>query len=291
MKIPGYILKRIILLSLILAFYSGQAARPIHSSRQVSDDEDQKPKLQEYGKLGFYFEPNYGQADARVKSLSRGSGYTLFLTSTDAVWSLSHNGKAAAVRMKTVGAEPEPFIEYVDRLPGISNYFIGNDPEKWRANIPHYSGVRYRDLYPGVDLVYHSKEGALEYDFVLTPGARSEMIKLAFEGAQDIRIDERGDLVLTTEAGELRQNKPVIYQEVEGAKKEVAGRFVQTGRREIGFEISDYDAGKPLVIDPRIDFLTYLRPSARFRFASVHYPRLFGQYLRGGTDQHPTTSP
>lgn len=289
----------------LLISLMSQAALPIYSSGHgVTARADWSNKLHElsqvgdgrvHSKLGLYFEPNSGQTDSQVKFLSRGSGYTLFLTSTAAVLSLiqgdehkvassrgnrnevfqrqmraseddaavksgdeSEGRKTAAVRMQMVGANPDPFMEGVGRLTGISNYFIGNDPEKWRTNIPHFSRVQYHDVYPGVDLVYHINDGELEFDFIVGPGAETGIIKLSFEGAQKVYIDNQGDLVLTTEAGEIRQHKPILYQNIDEVKKEVAGRFVQASEHEFGFEVGEHDRNRPLVIDPKVSFSTFL---------------------------------
>jgi hypothetical protein len=142
-------------------------------------------------------------------------------------------------------------------LPGKSNYFIGNDPAKWRTNIPSYAKVKHKDVYPGVDMIYHGDHQQLEYDFVVAPGANPRNINLTFSGMQNMRIDARGDLILRTASGELSQLKPIVYQETEEAKEYVAGRFLLKGRHELGFEIGEYDAGRPLVIDPVFVYSTY----------------------------------
>ena len=144
-----------------------------------------------YGNLPLSFEANHGQSDSTVKFLSRGSGYSLFLTSNEAVLVLSQSEadesrkasrvaraavrarhrKSAVVRMTLVNANPQSQAAGHDELPGKSNYFIGNDPAKWRTNIPTYAKVKYEGVYPGVDLVYYGNQGQLEYDFVVAPGA------------------------------------------------------------------------------------------------------------------------
>ena len=153
-----------------------------------------------YGKLPLSFEVNQGQTDPQVKFLSRWRCYTLFLTSTEALLTLRQppqNGKGTALtvpaqahhkeralaperegldttvlRMKLVGANPAPRVQRLDQLPGKSNYLLGNDPEKWRVNVPQYARVKYREVYPGIDLVYYgTNQRQLEYDFVVGPGA------------------------------------------------------------------------------------------------------------------------
>ena len=155
----------------------------------VAMPEQTSPRFaQTYGKLPLNFEVNRGQADPEVKFLSRGNGYLLLLTSREAVLALrdsdeqpaalDQRGAApssaaaedrpvpeqAVLRMKFVGANPEPQVAGLEKLSAKSNYFIGNDPEKWRTNIPNYAKVRYEDIYPGIDLIYYGNQGQLEYD-------------------------------------------------------------------------------------------------------------------------------
>ena len=235
-----------------------------------------------YGNLPLSFEANHGQSDSRVKFLSRGSGYSLFLTSNEAVLVLSQSEadesrkaspvahaavrarprKSAVVRMTLLNANPKSQATGHDALPGKSNYFIGNDPAKWRTNIPNYAKVKYEGVYPGVDLVYYGNQGQLEYDFVVAPGADPRLVTLAFEGAREVHIDARGELVLGVEGGEVRQHKPVVYQEVAGVKQEVAGRYVMKGKRQVGFRVAAYDPSRPLIIDPVLVYSTYLGGSA-----------------------------
>src|SRR2546428_11328554 len=165
-----------------------------------------KPQvLAAYGKLPLSFEANQGQTEPQVKFLSRGRGYTLFLTHTEAVLTLTKadahakrqiSGDATLVepekragtvlRMKFVGANPAPAVAGVGELPGKSNYFVGNDPKKWRANVPTYAKIEYRDVYPGVNLVYYGNQRQLEHDFVVSPGADPKAITLAFEGMDGV---------------------------------------------------------------------------------------------------------
>src|SRR5213593_1059199 len=212
--------------------------------------------VQSYGKLPLSFEANRGQTDARVQFLTRGQGYTLFLTSHEAVLSLqksqagSPKGEkltspasmpkgeqrttSAVLRMRLVGANADGRVEGAEELPGKSNYFIGSDPKKWRTNIPSYAQVRVGNVYPGVDLVYYGNQGQLEYDFVVRPGANPSVIRLALAsgssagggGSREARgpsekylakIDQNGDLLVRMEDGEVRFHKPVVFQPASAA--------------------------------------------------------------------------
>src|SRR5688572_2506495 len=174
---------------------------------------DEAPLRQAYASIPLSFEANQGQTDPSVRFLSRGRGSTLFLTPTEAVLVLrtrargkgleARGGDAspaeqALLRMRLVNANPTPVVEGLEELPGKSHYFIGNDPTKWQTHVPHYARVAYREVYPGIDLVYHEARGQLEYDFVLAPHAKASAITLAFTGADQLYLDGQGDAVVET---------------------------------------------------------------------------------------------
>jgi hypothetical protein len=152
-----------------------------------------------YGKLPLQFEENEGQTDARVRFISRGANFTLFLTSTDAVLSLpsADGAGATALRMRLAGANVRAALNGEEQLPGRVNYFEGSDSSRWHANVATFGKVRYANVYEGVDLVYYGNQRQLEYDFHLAPGADTRRIALRFDGARRARIDASGDLVLT----------------------------------------------------------------------------------------------
>ncbi len=251
-----------------------------------------------YGKLPLSFELNQGQTSKEVKFLTRGPGYTLFLTGQDALLSLSspkvevrggsgrqgHSPAATAekreittnvLRMTLLNASQAAEPTGVDELPGKVNYFIGSDPKKWRSNIPTYAKVRFRNVYPGVDVVYYGREGQLEYDFVVQPGADPSVIALSFEGGSDrwrmpgLRMDKAGDVLIAGGSNVIRLTKPVIYQpklsttgpssqSAARSATSVDGRFVLTASNRVRFQLGPYDKSQPLVIDPGLVYSTFL---------------------------------
>jgi hypothetical protein len=243
-----------------------------------------------YGKLPLTFEANKGRIDSSVQFISRGSGYNLYLTPTEAVLTLrkenrkqktclnqvtgyglvsaiDSNGRLGkepasaemtTMRMRLVNGSEKAEVTGLDPQSARVNYFIGNDPQKWQTDVPNYGRVQYKDVYRGVDIVYYGKQRQLEYDFIVSPGADPAQIRLGFDGAQEIRIDETGDLLLITKGGEVRQNKPVVYQEVNGRRNEIASNYLVKANWEVGFEIGSYDLTRPLVIDPAVVYSTYL---------------------------------
>ncbi|MGB2898763.1 MAG: SBBP repeat-containing protein, partial [Candidatus Acidiferrum sp.] len=204
-----------------------------------------------------YGEPPVGLGSPLVSSKRKGLGET-----QNAKRKERKNTAHSTLRMKLVGANVATVVEGLEPLPGKSNYFIGNDPAKWRTDIPTYAKVRYKAIYPGADLVYYGNQQQLEYDFVLAPGADPRIIRLAIAGSEKLEAGTDGGLVLRTTGGEVRLHKPIVYQQVSGTRKEVTGRYVLRGKREIGFEVAAYDANRPLIIDPVLSYSTYLGGSA-----------------------------
>jgi hypothetical protein len=270
-----------------------------------------------YGKLPLSFEANDGQADGRVKFLSRTSGYAIFLTGDEAVLAFGRKkAKNAApkgasrfegaavslkrypdtnlnpatlqsmtgsvLRMKLRNANPAAKIAGTDKLAGTSNYFIGNDPEKWRTNVPTYRKVKYEGIYPGVDLVYYGNQRQLEYDFIVAPGADPRRIAFDVSGANRIHRDGHGDLVFKTGEDETRWHKPVAYQEKDGSRQLVAAHYAITDTNRVGFEVAKYDASRPLYIDPLI-YSTYLGGSGYDYGSSIAVDTTGIAYVTGGT--------
>jgi uncharacterized protein (TIGR03437 family) len=195
------------------------------------------------------FEPNVGQADAQVKYLAHASHGMLWLTEKGLV--LSAGGKTGSVvRVRFEGGNAAPRIEAEDKHTGISNYFIGNDRRNWHTGVPQYGKVRYREVYPGIDVVFYGNPSNVEYDFVLRPGADPARIRLAFDGASKLTTDSDGGLVLRTGGAEIRNLPPVIRQD----GKLVGGHWAVLGKNRAGFVVDRFDRSKPLIIDP---VLTY----------------------------------
>src|SRR5258706_230791 len=256
-----------------------------------------------YGKLPLQFEANRGQTHEEVRFLSRGAGYSLYLTAGEAVLVLSQPmadarrdaqalAKSVAVRMSLVGAARKPAVSGTDELPGKANHFIGKDRSKWRTDVPTYAKVRYRAIYPGIDLVYYGNQRQLEYDFIVAPGADPKKIALGFKGADKLEIDAKGDLVLRAAGGEVRQHKPVVYQEIDGIRQEIDGGYVRKGANRVGFQLAAYDTSRPLIIDPLVlAYSTYLGGNGFDGASGIAVDRHGNAYVTGFTTStnFPTT--
>jgi hypothetical protein len=215
--------------------------------------------IEAYGQLPLSFEANQGQTSASVDFLSRGDGYALFLQPTQAVLSLdSSENHTNTVRMRLIGADSSAEAMALDALDGRVNYLLGDDPSQWLTDVPTYGKVAYDDVYSGIGVVYYGNQRQLEYDFVVAPGADPGDIALRFDGIRRLRLDAEGNLILKTRSGTLVEQAPVIYQEIDGVRVEVSGSYVIEGRRQVGFQIGEYDPARPLIIDPVLSYSTYL---------------------------------
>ncbi len=255
-----------------------------------------------YGNLPLTFELNQGQTAPQAKFVSRGKGYSAFLTAGGMVLSLRPNKTAAqstltvatnnksqksastTLQFKLVGASSSPSVVGENLQPGRVNYFIGNDPSKWHRNVPTYSQVRYKNVYPGIDLVYYGNHHQLEYDFAVAPGADPRQIQFGITGANQMELDSEGNLVLQTASGELRFKSPVVYQESSGARVPVSGAYAMNDSTHIGFKVAHYDTRKPLVIDPVLVYSTYMGGSGDEQPSGIAVDSTGSVYLAGYTD-------
>jgi uncharacterized protein (TIGR03437 family) len=231
-----------------------------------------------YGQLPIRFEANVGQTDRAVDFISRGSGYSLFLTAGEAVLRLRSGDVAAGdaagpatardpaipdpqtsvLRMELIGANRRPAAAGLDPLGTGSNYFIGSDPRLWRTNVANYARIRYRSVYPGIDLEWHGNQRQLEHDFVVRPGADPRLIRFEFNGASSVKLNERGDLVLEAGGERMELLKPVAWQESTGGRTEVDCNFRVDRDGRIEFDLGLYDRDRTLVIDPILLYSTFI---------------------------------
>ena len=276
-----------------------------HFAATSTDTSTKAQIAQRFGELPLSFEINNGQTDSAVKFVSHGPGYDLFLTANEAVLSLrkpkavdkvkkpgtTPAAEHAVLRLKMVGANAAPRVEGQEELPGKVNYLIGNDREKWRRDVPTYRKVRYTDVYPGIDVVYYGNQRQLEYDFVVAAGANPKLIRFSVAGAERLRLDQQGNLLLALKHGEARLNKPFIYQLTDdGNRSEVKGSYVINGN-EIRFKVRGADSGKPLVIDPVLSYSTFLGGNGFDQAFGIAVDAQGSAYITGSTTSllFPTT--
>jgi Beta-propeller repeat/Domain of unknown function DUF11 len=291
-----------------LAFYFSTGVRTAKSTAPGSANNRSLPsKLKQTAlSVPLFFELNQGQTAPQVKFLAHGAGYGLFLTADEAVLKLqappvnsrpsvadAKRGPSSVIRMHLEGANSAARISGASPLPGKSNYFIGNDPSKWRRDVPQFARVQYQSVYPGVDLVYYGNQGQLEYDFQVAPGSDPSQIALSFNGAS-AHIDiagvsgNAGDLILSTSGGDVRFRAPRIYQPATSPsskdEKDIPGSFRQLADNKIGFSIGAYDHSRALVIDPVLNYSTYLGGSLTESLVKVAVDSAGMIYVAGSTD-------
>ena len=284
---------------LAVAVVAFHFATTVHAAKASALAPARKALFSTSFSLPMFFEPNQGQTSPQVKFLARGAGYGLFLTADEAVLRLQratsapHSAVSAqplsssVIQMHLEGSNPSARISGASPLTGKSNYFIGNDPSKWRSGIPQFAQVKYEAVYPGVDLVYYGNQGQLEYDFRVAPGAEPNQIALNFKGASAHIISgdagDSGDLILSTADGDVRFHAPVIYQQDGNNRKTVAGSFRQLADNKIGFTIGNYDHNRELVIDPVLSYSSYLGGTDTESLVKVAVDSAQLIYLAGST--------
>jgi hypothetical protein len=248
--------------------------------------------VEKYGQLPLSFEANRGQANGQVKFLSHTGSYSLFLTDDESVLAFSAKKSRSVLRMKLRHANSASKVTGMDELAGTSNYFIGNDPEKWHSKVPTYAKVKYEAVYPGIDLVYYGNQRQLEYDFIVAPGADPHRIGFDVTGAKRFRTDARGDLLLKVNDGEIRWHKPVVYQEKNGVRQEIAAHYAISATNRVAFDVAKYDASQLLYIDPLI-YSTYLGGSGDDQGDGIAVDTEGNTYITGSTKStdFPTVDP
>ena len=232
----------------------------------------------DFGKIPLYFIPNRGQADSRALFSARAEGFTLWATRDGLLFDQrSHGRYAGGIRSRPaeqwrglVGAVPPSLawgtvtsLVFLGSRPDVevsaegetthrANFFLGQDPARWRTDIPTSSAIRFNGLYPGIDLKVYGSGRQVEYDWVVAPGADPAAIRFRYERARRTHLDAEGNLVVDSPAGEIAHKKPAAYQETNGRKIPVACRYERLDADTYGFRVGRYDRRRPLVIDPLV---------------------------------------
>jgi hypothetical protein len=210
---------------------------------------------QQYLRLPLAFEANRGQTGDMAKFLAHASGYGMMFEPGGIAFVIPGEKQPQTVRLSWIGAQTQNILGE-QPLTGRINYLHGNDPKAWVTDVPIFARLRYRQLYPGVDLVYYGTNRQLEYDLVVTPGSDPSRISFRVQGAR-VQISN-GELVIKTSSGELRQHTPVIYQDVAGKRRTISGKYVMLAADRVGFQLGKHDPTLSVVIDPKLSYSTYL---------------------------------
>jgi hypothetical protein len=243
---------------------------PAHAAQKTNAE-----SLRALTALPTSFEANSGQFDPHIRFVSQAAARAVFLTDDEAIFAVqrvsakagaSHSPRkgnlASVVRMRFEGANRRARKIGLDPLAARINYFVGNDPHKWRTNVPAYGRVKYREVYPGIDLVYYSNQNSIEFDLIASAKARTDAVRLSFDRAAHPRIDASGDLVLGAES-EITLKRPRVYQDKERGVVPIEARYVLVDTKSsqlqrVAIALAGYDRNRPLVIDPQLVYSTFL---------------------------------
>ena len=242
------------------------------------------------------FTENHGQWDERVKFRANAGGATMWFTTEGVYYQFSrrvscdsviasdrrergdlieqHNvtlggvegrhrepdsTEQLVIRASFIGANLNPRMAGEQEMEYKCNYFIGNDPDEWHTDVPNYTAVVYDEVYSGIDLKYYGNGKQMEYDFIVSPGADPSQIRIKYDGAESVSINADGELVIETKWGEVVEQHPVVYQLQDGRRISLDGQYAVAVDNSFGFSLgAGYDPALPLIIDPVLEYSTYL---------------------------------
>jgi len=248
-------------------------------------------KLSEYGNFPLSFIKNEGQLTTPVLYYEQARGHASYLTRRGIHFVLRRAGKNAQYEhdLKFVGARTDVSVKGYHPRKLKVNYFLGSNSEKWLTDIPTYGEVTYKDLYPGIDVRFYGHERRLEYDIVVAPGVDPSQVVFAYEGVEGLRVTAAGELEVQLNDGVIKQNPPVLFQEIEGRRVAVSGRFRLLNdtdspvHHSYGFEIGSYDQSYSLIIDPVLVYSTYLGGSNHEFGSAIAVDGSGNAYIAGET--------
>ena len=235
-----------------------------------------------------FFMANQGQAPAAVRFMTKSPGIT--------AWFLDHavvlRAAGGTVRMCFEGAGTSAALEGQEPLAGKANFLTG-DADAWRLGVPLFGKVSYRNLYPGIDMVFGGGGRDLKSEFLVAPGADPSRISLRYVGAGKLRIEDDGSLWIPVDGAPFREQAPLLYQERDGRRLLVDSRFRLAPNGALGFELGAYDRSLPLVIDPVLSYSTLLGGSGFDSATAIAVDTSGSAYVAGFTDSYdfPTLSP
>ena len=237
--------------------------------------------------MPLLFLANHGQAPPTVRFMARGPGLTAYFSPGEASFRAAGN----TLRMHFEGSAHAPRPEAMSQIAGVANFLTG-PKDRWLLAQPLYGGVVYRSLYPGIDLIYGAAGRNLKSEFVVAPRADPSAIRVRYPGGGKPHLGEDGSLTIHAGAVEFHEQAPSVYQERDGRRVAVEGRFVLAGEA-VSFAIGEYDASQPLIIDPAISYSTLLGGSGADAANALAVDSTGAAYLAGFTESNnfPTANP
>ncbi len=231
--------------------------------------------------------PTHNPAGQTAQFVVRGSG----LTASFAPGTVGFRTREGAVQMEFDGASASARIEPLEQLPGVANILEGSE-DNWQTGLPLYSGVAYRELYPGIDLIYGSIGNRLKSKFVAAPGADISQILIRYSGAGPLQLDSDGSLIVPVGRRVVREEAPVAWQEQNGTRVPVNIQFALFGDA-VGFAAGEYDRTAALVIDPTVSYSTLLGGTGVNEGMALAIDSTGAAYIAGFTSSYnfPTANP
>lgn len=273
-----------LLFLLVFALLVGSGTKPCRDSFKTADTlpAQHAVNLSRPHALPLIFEPNEGQFNPETGFVARSQTYRVKFAAGAPQLEIKQRNAPHTLRMRFKGARPVT-PQGLNRLPGQSNYFLGQDSRHWRTGVAHFERVRYSEIYAGIDVDFYHHDGQLEYDFIVAPQADPKAIGLLFDDAQSLRVDESGELLIAHQGGELRQHKPTVYQQANGSRRIIESRFTLSPHGEVGFALGEYDRNQVLVIDPAISYSALLGGNSNDDGLSIAVDAAGNAYVAGAT--------
>ncbi len=270
---------RLFMLAMLVQATASAGQNP--TAQNSADPQQQLTITRNLTSMPLAFTENRGQWDDQVKFRANAGGATMWFAETGAYYQFTRSigieepqagpidpmyeldrepeqYETMMIKASFVGANPNTQVVGLDEMEYKCNYFIGNDPNEWHTDVPNYEAIILEEVYEGIDLKYYGNGRQMEYDFVVSPGADFSQIQIQYEGAESISVNAAGELVVKTEWGEVVERKPVIYQIENDSRVAVSGEYSLKGTNAFGFELDKYNPAFPLVIDPVLEYSTYL---------------------------------
>ncbi len=319
------VLKKILVLSVLIVVSQSATAKETDLTREpiVTDLAQQVPSTMQVTKnlasMPLSFTENQGQWDDKVKFRANAGGATMWFASDGAYYQFTRtiepdpisvvdkrydipddmidrqpdSIETMMIKANFVGANLNPLMVGVEMIDYKCNYFIGNDKSKWVTDVPNYTAVMYEKIYNGIDLKYYGNGTHMEYDFIVEPGADFSQIKIQYEGAESIAVNDNGELVVTTKWGEVVEQRPVIYQVENNSRIAINGKYLLEDKNSFSFKINNYNPDLPLVIDPVLSYSTYLGGSGNDEGFDIAVDDSGAAYLTGdiSSTDFPTLNP
>jgi len=263
----------------------------------------------DFGRMPLYFIVNQGQMDERVDYYVQGKDKSIYFSPGGVTFVLNSSAERWSIKLDFVDADRDVRPLGMNETSAVISYFKGK-PEDWHTGIPTYGRLVFRNLWPGIDLVYSGTTNKLKYEFVVQPGAEASRINLAYRGATEVALDKDGRLEVKTPLGSLRDDEPVAYQEKDGKRVDIPMAFVlegpgreeteQDGRDRgpemrslsFGFKVGDYDRSLPLIMDPALlVYCGYIGGSGEDCGSGIAVDGSGNAYMTGSTTSREATFP